>query len=307
MSGSLSARIIRAITGWYVKGIDAPKADPSAYRRRLDLLGKLLIPAFGVSSETTTVAGVHCEWLTPKETTPSKVMLYLHGGGYAMGSADSHRQFVGHIARAGQVRALVPEYRLAPEHKFPAGLNDCVSVYRALLADGVEPGDIIMAGDSAGGGLVVATLLNLRDAGDPLPDSALLFSPLLDGTRSGQSMQTRRDLDPWFTPEGIDVVFQHYCEPEQLIDPLVSPVLGDMSGIPPLFIQVGDYEILLSDSERLAALQRDAGGEVEIEVWPGMWHVFPFNIHKMPESRRAIRRIGEYLRGRTNAASHRTS
>lgn len=296
MDASVSATIIRAITGWYIKGLDASKANPSKFRARLDAFGRTLIPAFGVRAEKTTVAGIEAEWLTPKTMTPGKVLLYLHGGGYVMGSTDSHRQFVGHVARAGQIKALVPDYRLAPDHKFPAGLDDCVAVYRSLLAGSVNSADIIIAGDSAGGGLTAATLIALRDAGDPLPAAALLFSPLLDATRSGESMQTRKDADPWFTPENIGVVFSHYCEPGEETNPLVSPVFAEMHDLPPLFIQVGDREILLSDSERFAERQRDVGGEVEIEVWPGMWHVFQFCVHKTPESRRAIKKIGEVIR-----------
>ena len=155
------------------------------------------------------------------------------------------------------------------------------------------------AGDSAGGGLTMATLLVLRDAGDQLPAAALLFSPLLDGTQSGESMQTRRVQDPWFTPENIAVVFEHYCMPNELTDPRVSPVFADMSHLPPLFIQVGDHELLLSDAMRLAESQQKAGGEVDLSVWPGMWHVFQFCTLKMPESRQAIRRIGEFIRHKT--------
>ena len=298
MAVSISARIIRAVSGWYVKNLDARKAQPQKYRRLLDWFGYLLIPAFGVRIEKTKLAGLYAERLIPKRATPGKVLLYLHGGGYVMGSAASHRQFVGHIARAGRVEALLPEYRLAPEHKYPAGVDDCVACYRALIAAGVQAKDVLIAGDSAGGGLVMATLQTLRNAGDALPRAALLFSPLLDGTLSGESMQTSRKTDPWFTPENIAVVFEHYCEPDQLDDPLVSPVFADMRDMPPLFIQVGDHELLLSDSERLANSQRESGGEVELTVWPGMWHVFQFCVHKMPESRRAIRQIGEYIRQR---------
>ncbi len=296
MSASLPARIIRTTTGWYIKNIDASKAEPAKYRGLLNLFGKLMIPAFGVRAEPTTLAGLRAEWLTPKNPTPDKVMLFLHGGGYVMGDVDSHRQFASHIARAGSVRTVVPEYRLAPEHKFPAGLDDCVAAYQALLEQGSRPDDIVVAGDSAGGGLTVATLLKLRELGMPQPAAAILFSPLLDGTGSGESMESRREADPWFTPENLAVVFAHYCEPSQLDDPLVSPVFADLQGLPPLYIQVGDREILLSDSERIANRQRAAGGEAVLEIWPGMWHVFGFCTQKMPESREAIRRVGDYIK-----------
>ena len=257
----------------------------------------LLVPAFGVRREETIVGGIQCEWLTPKKATTDKLLLYLHGGAYVMGNPATHRQLVSHLARAGRIRSLVPDYRLAPENKFPAGIEDCVAVFRALIADGVAPEDIIVAGDSAGGGLAMAMMLMLRDAGDPLPGAAILLSPLLDLTASGETMQTRAATDPWFRPANIKIVGRYYCEPGDEKHPLASPVFADLRGLPPLYIQVGDREILLSDSERVAARQRAAGGEAELEVWPGMWHVFQVCTRKMPESMRAIRRIGDYIRG----------
>ena len=224
-----------------------------------------------------------------------KVLLYLHGGGYVVGGCDMHRQLVSHIARAGHVQTLLPEYRLSPESKYPAAIEDAVGVYRALLSQGVQPQDIAFAGDSAGGGLTMATLLALRDAGDPLPNCAVLLSPFLDVSGSGDSMQTRAKQDPWFRPGDVAVIADYYCERHQWRDPLVSPVFADVSNLPPLFVQVGDDEILLSDSERLAENVRDAGGQCELEVWPDMWHVFQMFVGKMPESREAIEKIGGFL------------
>ena len=298
MSASLPAVLIRTVTGWYVKGIDADKADVSRIRRRWDLGVHFLITAFGVKVTNDRLGGIDVERLMPEHPLPGKVLLYLHGGAFALGSPRTHRQLVSHIARAAGVEAVVPDYRLAPENKFPAAIEDCVAVYKALLAADTAADDIVIAGDSAGGNLAIATMLALRDHGEPLPNSAVLLSPLTDLTASGESMTTRAALDPWFRPENIAVVAEHYCETEQTDDPRVSPVFADMSGLPPLYIQVGDREILLSDSERLAARQRAAGGEVVLDVWPGMWHVFQVCTRKMPESRRAIGKIGDYIRGR---------
>jgi monoterpene epsilon-lactone hydrolase len=241
---------------------------------------------------------LNVEWLTPKNHMDGKLLLYLHGGAYVLGGCDMHRQMVSHIARAGRIRAILPEYRLAPEHKYPAAIDDAVGVCRSLLKMGLKPQDIIVAGDSAGGGLSVATLLALRDAGDPLPAAAVLLSPFLDVTGSGASMQSRADKDPWFRAEELSIVADHYCEPHQRRFPLVSPVFANVEGLPPMLIQVGDHEILLSDSERLADECVAAGIDVELEVWPEMWHVFQMFTRKMPESRQAIDKIGRYIQAR---------
>jgi acetyl esterase/lipase len=190
----------------------------------------------------------------------------------------------------------VPEYRLAPEHPFPAAIEDAVGVYGWLLANGYSSADIFIAGDSAGGGLTVASLLSLRHAGMPMPAAVVLLSPFLDITASGESAVTRADQDPWFDAKDMHIVADNYCGAgADLKSPLVSPVFANVAGLPPTYVQVGDDEILLSDSTRFADKMKDAGLDVEIEIWPEMWHVFQLFIGKMPESRRAIKRIGAYL------------
>ena len=293
---SRRARLVRWITGYYIRKIDVHTADVYKARRRLDTFGRFLMKAFRVKLERSTINGLYAEWLRPKKAKRGKVLLYLHGGAYVMGSCRSHRQMVSHIARAGSIDAVVPEYRLSPEHRFPDAVEDAVGVYRALLASGIRPEDIIVAGDSAGGGLTMATLLSLRDAGDPLPAAAVLLSPFLDVTASGESATTRADRDPWFRADDLKVVIRYYCDDDETSNPLVSPVFADVSGLPPVYVQVGDDEILLSDSTRLAEKIEAAGGDVKLEIWPQMWHVFQLFIGKMPESRRAIRKIGRYIR-----------
>ena len=294
--------MIRRITSRFVKGIDTSTVDLTHVvdmRERLNKISRLLKRAFGVSVEVTTVNGLYAEWLRPKQAADGKVLLYLHGGAYLVGSCRTHRQMVSHIARAAGVSALVPEYRLAPEHPFPAAIDDAVGVYRWLLANGFGPADIFVAGDSTGGGLTVATMLSLRHAGLPMPAAAVLLSPFLDITASGESATTRADQDPWFDAKDMSVVADNYCgDGTDLQNPLVSPVFANVAGLPPTFIQVGDDEILLSDSTRFADKMKEAGLDVEIEIWPEMWHVFQLFIGKMPESRRAIRRIGAYLSAR---------
>ena len=303
MKISWRARLIRRVTSKFVKGIDTSTIDLShvtEMRARLDKISRLLKRAFGVSVEATTVNGLYAEWLRPRNPVPGKVLLYLHGGAYLVGSCRTHRQLVSHIARAAHINAIVPEYRLAPENPFPAAVEDAVGVYRALLADGISPDDIFIAGDSAGGGLTVATLLSLRHEGAPMPAAAVLLSPFLDVTASGESATTRAAQDPWFDAKDMHVVTGNYCgEGADLRNPLISPVFANVAGLPPTLIQVGDDEILLSDSTRFAEKMKAAGLDIEIEIWPGMWHVFQLFVGKMPESRRAIKRIGAYIKARS--------
>ncbi len=295
---SIRAKIIRSISSAFVQRIDIANADFDKIRGIWPWLTKLMITAFRVRVEPDEINGLYAEWLTPKDHMEGKLLLYLHGGGYVIGGCDMHRQMVSHIARAGRIRALLPEYRLAPENKFPAAIDDAVAIYRALLEMGIKAEDIIFAGDSAGGGLTVATMLALRDAGDPLPAAAVLLSPFLDVTGSGESIKTRAEQDPWFHPKDLSYIADYYCEPHQRQFPLVSPVFADIESLPPMFIQVGDDEILLSDAERIAAACIAAGIDVELEIWPEMWHVFQVFTRKMPESRQAIDKMGAYIQTR---------
>ncbi|NNL55241.1 MAG: alpha/beta hydrolase [Woeseia sp.] len=293
---SRRARFVRWVTSRYVQRLDPHSADVFEVRRKLDSFSRLLRKARGVKVEATHINGLYAEWLRPKKTNSDRVLLYLHGGAYVLGSCSTHRKMVSHIARAAGINALVPEYRLAPENKFPAAIEDAVGLYRALLAAGTKAENIIIAGDSAGGGLTVATLLSLRHAGDPMPRAAILLSPFLDVTASGESAKTRADKDPWFRADDISAVVENYCSEEEVRHPMVSPVFANAAGLPPTFIQVGDHEILLSDSTRFADNMREAGCSVEIEVWPEMWHVWQLFVGKMPESRQAIEKIADYIR-----------
>ena len=293
---SLRARIIRSVTGAYFSTVDVRKANVHSTHRRWHKLANVLRTAPGVETEKCDFGGLKSEWLTPKGVVDGKLLLYLHGGAYIMGGCGTHRQLVSHIAAAAGVRALLPEYRLAPEYPFPAAIDDAVGVYRALLDDGYAAENIVMAGDSAGGGLTMATLLSLRDTGDPLPAAACLLSPWLDLASTGESMTTRAHRDPWFSPEDLPIIASYYCDESTIKHPLASPVYADLSGLPPLYIQVGEDEILLSDSTRAAAKVKAAGGSVDIEIWPDMWHVFQVFVQHMPESREAVKKIGAYIR-----------
>ncbi|MDH3988577.1 MAG: alpha/beta hydrolase [Gammaproteobacteria bacterium] len=300
MTISRRAKFVRWLTSKYIKGLDVPNLPVETARAQFErIAGAFLVRAMGVAVEQTQIAGVDVDWLRPKNAREDKVLLYLHGGAYVIGSPRTHRQLVSHTARAAGVVAVLPDYRLAPEHPFPAAIDDAVAVYNGLLASGFKPEDIIISGDSAGGGLSVATLLQLRHAGLPMPAAAVLLSPFLDVTGSGESATTRADRDPWFDVADLHVVAAYYCPDEsEWQNPLVSPVFANVAGLPPMLIQVGDDEILLSDSTRLAKKLEAEGVEVELEVWPHMWHVFQMFIRKMPESGAAVRKIAAYIQKR---------
>jgi monoterpene epsilon-lactone hydrolase len=292
---SKRARIVRAVTGIAFKLTDAKATNTLKIRRKLHVFANLLPTAFGVQVTPDHIGDFKVEWLAPKQAPDGKLILYLHGGAFIMGGCQMHRQFVSHIARASGFRAVVPEYRLAPEHPFPAAIDDVVSIYRSLISTGLMPGDIILAGDSAGANLAIALMLKLRDAGEPLPAAACLLSPWIDLSLSGESMKTNADKDPWFREDDIRHIASLYCDENQIMNPLASPVYADASGLPPLYIQVGGDEVLLSDSLRLADNVRSSGGEAEIEIWPQMWHVFQVFVGVMPESHKAIDKIGAYI------------
>jgi acetyl esterase/lipase len=222
--------------------LDVANVPVETAREHLEFIAKTLLRAVRhVLIEPGQLGGVEVDWIYPKDARKDKVLLYLHGGAYVLGSRRTHRQLVSHMAREAGITAVMPEYRLAPENPFPAGIDDAVAVYRALLDLGFKPEDIIISGDSAGGGLSVATLLTLRHAGEPLPAAAILLSPFLDLTGSGESTVTRAEQDPWFHNDDLPVVAKYYCPDEtQWTHPLVSPVFANVSGLPPMLIQVFD-------------------------------------------------------------------
>jgi monoterpene epsilon-lactone hydrolase len=294
---SIRSRIVRYVSGQYMRRV-TPDKDVHKLRAGLEYRGTLLPPATGVDIQATTIAGIHCEWHVPAGCENAPVLYYLHGGIYIMGSPATHRRLVSYIARQAGMRALVPDYRLAPENRFPAALEDSLKVYRRLLHDGFDPSAMAFGGDSAGGNLAMATLLALRDADEALPATCFLISPWLDMTNEGDSRRTRANADPWFNPDHVPASAAKMFSEFELRNPLVSPVFADASGLPATLIQVGDDEILLSDSISMVENIEKAGGEVELQIWPGMWHVFQFFIGQMPESMQAIENIGQFLRSK---------
>lgn len=264
-------------------------------RSGFEAFAKLFKPLAELKSTAVDVNGVPGEWITPQNVINGRVILYLHGGYYMIGSIQSHRNLAGNIANAAQARALIINYRLAPEHPFPAGLDDALNAYNWLLEQGTQPSRIVLAGDSAGGGLVLATLLALRERGNPLPAAAICLSPATDLTLSGESWKFNAKKELIVTSKISEQVQSLYLGGINPHDPLVSPLFGDLHGLPPLLIQVGSDEVLLSDSTSFAERARAAGVDVTLEVWPGMQHVWQFTASFVPEARRAIVKIGEFI------------
>lgn len=271
-------------------------ADFATARLAIDGTAAMFPTPDDVTREPVDCHGVPGEWIAAPGADPATVVYYLHGGGYTIGSINSHRSMISRISRASGARALAIDYRLAPENPYPAGLEDALTAYRWLLAQGVESGQIVIAGDSAGGGLAVATLIALRDAGDPLPAAACLISPWTDMQATGESVKTRADLDPMIRVDEEYTAANAYLNGHDPRDPLVSPIYADLRGLPPMLIQVGDHEVLLDDSTRLEKKAKADGVDATLEVWDEMFHVWHFFASMLPEGQQAIDRIGEYIR-----------
>jgi acetyl esterase/lipase len=256
-----------------------------------------------ITREPVNADAVPAEWISAPNATGTAALYWLHGGGYTIGSINTHRDMISRISRASGLRAFAIDYRLAPEHPFPAALEDALTGYRWLLKQGADPKSLVIGGDSAGGGLALATLVSLRDAGDPLPAAAVLYSPWTDLAFTGESVKTRADADPWIKPDiGGDVPSMYHGN-RSPTDPLVSPLYADLTGLPPTLIIVGDAEVLLDDSTRVAAKAKAAGVDVTLEVWDEMIHVFPGFAAILPEGQQAIDRTGEFIRQKVHTGA----
>jgi epsilon-lactone hydrolase len=238
------------------------------------------------------------EWVCALGVNPArdKVLIHLHGGGYTAGSAEAYRGLAARLSAACVRPVLAVDYRLAPEHPFPAALDDCVAAYRWLVRNvGVAPADIVIAGDSAGGNFMVATMLRLRSAGEGLPAAAVGLSAQFDMSLSGDSVTSRAHRDPMISPESIRNCAAAYVGSADPRDPLVSPLFADLRGLPPLLLQVGSEEMLRDDNVRMAARAKEAGVSATLEEWPGMIHVWHMFSDRLPDAREALKRIGAFV------------
>ncbi len=259
------------------------------------LFGKL--PA-GMEVSPVTIEGLSAEWILPSQSKKDKALLYFHGGGYVIGSCRAHRPIVAKFVKGSGIGALVFDYRLAPEHPFPAALDDSLAAHRWLLAEGVSASDIVFVGDSAGGGLCLATLLALRDQDIPLPAAAVALSPWTDLKCTAESLRTNLKVDALTWRESWTVFSKYYVGDDDPCQPLISPLYGDLQGLPPILIHVGGDELLRDDSTRFAEKAKDAGVDVTLKVGKGMFHCYPVCAPMFPEATQAMDDICAFIRTR---------
>ena len=282
-----------------IRGLLASHPRPtglSERRRRLDALGAQYSLPGDVSVEPVDANGVRAEWTMTPEADPTHVIMFLHGGGYISGSIASHRHMVAQAGREARARALALDYRLAPKHPFPAALNDAVAGYRFLLAQGFAPENIAIAGESAGGGLAIATLVSLRDAGVALPACAWCSSPWIDLEMTGSSMVSKASIDPLISKPYLTELAAAYLNGADSRTPLASPLYADLRGLPPMLIQVGSAETLLDDAVRLAGAAGTADVQVRLEVWPNMIHAWHLFYQQVAAGRHALATVGAFIR-----------
>lgn len=270
-------------------------ADAAERRQRLDDFGRAIGAPADARLEPIAIGGVPAEWSTTPEADTARAVLYLHGGGYMAGSIDSHRYVAVEIGRAARARVLALGYRLAPEHPYPAQLEDTLAAYAYLRAQGLAAESIAIGGDSAGGNLTLALLIALRQRNEPLPCCGWLVSPWTDLTASGATMQTKADLDPIIQQPYLLELARAFAGGKALDDPLISPQRAALTGLPPLLIQVGSDETLLDDAVALAGRAGAAGVAVTLEIWPEMIHAFPMFFPRVAASRRAVANAGVFM------------
>jgi epsilon-lactone hydrolase len=264
--------------------------------RRAAMSSVMSVPPAGTRVEPADAGGVPAEWLVPAGAGADRVLVYFHGGAYQLGSPATLRHLVGLLAAGAGARALSVDYRLAPEHPFPAAVEDAVTAYRWLLAGGTNPAHVAFAGDSAGGGLSLAALVALRDAGVALPAAAAVMSPWTDLALTGESLRTRAAVDVMLKPDGMQETADAYLAGQDPRHPYASPLYADLTGLPPLLIHVGDAEVILDDSVRLAARARGAGVAAELAIWDEMPHVWHAFAGLLPEADRAVEQFASWLR-----------
>jgi monoterpene epsilon-lactone hydrolase len=272
-----------------------PDVDLVALRHHYEGLDQRKFSVPPDVTRTPVVAnGVSCEWVDVPSSQPERVLLYLHGGGFALRFPNLHARFAARVGRTLGTRALLVDYRLAPEHPFPAAVDDCLAAYRWLLAQCVAPRNIVIAGDSAGANLTLVTLLGAKAAGMPPPACAVAISPSVDATFSSPSFVENERSDAMFRLATLLVLRSRYVAAHLLLDPTVSPLFGDLAGLPPVLLQAGAREMLRDDAVRFTERARSAGVDIELELWDGMQHCFQL-LQYLPESGRGIASIGRFV------------
>ena len=290
-------------TRWTVKNLIAPilnaETPIAIQRKKLDKLTGIAPLPRGVSTRNITIRGMPALWIDVQAKT-QRTLLFLHGGAYNIGSIDSHKELAARLGLASKANVLLIDYRLAPEHAFPAGLDDALEAYQWLLKQGYKPSNISIAGDSAGGGLALSLAMKLRDMKTPLPACLCLISPWTDLTMSGESVRTNATKDIMLNPTWMRLLAHNYAGPDKLADPFASPHYGDYKGLPPMVVHVGEDELVLSDSERLASKAKASGVELSLDINPDMWHIWHVHAGYMPEAKKALKKLGRFIISHSN-------
>lgn len=297
-SNSIRARLLRLTTRWLIAPIFRSGHAPVVERQKLESvtkLSQLLMPA-GTQFTQNPLDGLPTEWVENLLKGVQGHLLFFHGGAYVVGSPRTHRNLTAHLAKLCSLRIAAVDYRLAPEHPFPAATDDALTAYRALLKQGIPAYQILIGGDSAGGGLAMACAIAIRDAGLPLPAGIICISPWVDLNMSGESMTRQSATEIILTPQVLMDAAALYLDKTSTQNPLASPLIADLHGLPPLLIQVTDAEILYSDSTRLAEAATRQGVQTVLQVAPGLWHDWQLFAGQMPEADTAIQLIAKFAR-----------
>lgn len=280
-------------------GLMSPDVPLAVQRALLRSAGVSMRRPKGTRTADATLAGRPVRRIDVPATDPARHLLYLHGGAYVTGGLASHTGLAAQFAHHAAACTWLLDYRLAPEHPHPAAVDDALAAYRALLAQGAQPSRVSIAGDSAGGGLTLATVLAIRDAGLPMPGAIALVSPWTDLTLSGRSMEGKLESDPMLAPPWLDWAAGQYCANTVRTHPTASPLFADFSGLPPMIVHVGSDEVLLDDALQLAPRAKSAGVACTLRVFEGLWHVFQAQAGLIPEADESLREMGAFLRERT--------
>ena len=273
----------------------SPKIPVKLQRFCSDAASAIVRGPRGYKTQKQSIAQVPTLHILPKSTKNGLGILYLHGGGYVVGSSKSHSKLAAQIGHAAQAQVWLPEYRLAPEHASPAAIEDVIAVYKALLAQGQDPKKLVIAGDSAGGGLSLSTAIAIRDSGLPLPAALVLLSPWVDLSLSGKTMKTHAAQDAMLSEGWLSWCAKNYCGQKPTTDPICSPLYADLTGLPPVLIHVGTEEILLDDAKRLAEQTGKYGIPMSFKVYDQVGHVFQFHAGILKESDDSIEHIGQFI------------
>ena len=279
------------------------ETPPTLEERRMgaNMMGARFQDLENISTESVDADGVPAEWVAAPDANGGTI-LYLHGGGYVTGSVISHRGMAANLSRTSGCRVLTVDYRLAPENQHPAQVQDAHTAYKWMLNNGANPRSSAIAGDSAGGGLTVATLLSIRDSGDPLPAAGVCISPWVDMEGTGDSMTTKAGADPMVSKDGLLDMAQHFLGDGDRRDPLAAPLHADLTGLPPLLTVVGTSEVLLDDAVRLHENAEAAGVDSTLEVWDDMIHIWPWFAPFLPEGQQAMDQMGAFISERITSA-----